>query len=74
MTVGELIDALSGVPHDTLVVVSSDGEGNKISPLADAQPDWYVPDTPWDGDLIADEDLDEYADEIVAVVSLWPVN
>lgn len=35
MTVAELIDQLSALPADALVVLSRDAEGNGYSPLAE---------------------------------------
>lgn len=88
MTVRELLDTLEGVPLDTLVVMSGDGEGNRISPLAEVEKDnqMYVADSTWSGELklhhltdelrehgYSDEDVSSDLQAVPAVV-LWPTN
>jgi hypothetical protein len=50
MTVKELIKQLKDYPQDSVVVMSSDGEGNSKSPLAELDDAVYVPDSTWSGD------------------------
>jgi hypothetical protein len=59
-TVGELIDYLATQPRDRKVVMSSDAEGNKYSPLADVDEAMYLADSTWSGEaFMTDEQLDE---------------
>lgn len=83
LTVGQLRAALAAVPDDVEVVLSSDGEGNSKSPLADASSALYTPDTTWSGDTyVFDSQIgrDGFTDEDRApsdaypVVVLWPTN
>lgn len=75
MTVRELITMLELFDDNMKVVMSSDAEGNKIGPIAEVcANDWYVPESPWSGDLLAEEDIEEYGDGGFRVVSIWPVN
>lgn len=70
MTVEELRQALADLP----VVMSKDSEGNRFSPLAEAQPDaHYQADSDWSGEVVHPDDFDEYPDAIPAVC-LWPTN
>lgn len=88
MTVRELLDTLEGVPLDSLVVMSSDAEGNHISPLAGIEKDnnMYEADTTWSGELrlhhltdelrergFRDEDVSSDLQAVPCVV-LWPTN
>jgi hypothetical protein len=72
MKVGELRKILDGIPSTFEVVLSSDGEGNSFSPLADTSEAEYQPLSTYDGEL-ADEGSEE--DRIVVnrnAVVLWP--
>ena len=71
MTTKELIDTLSKYPDDTLVVMSSDAEGNRIHSLDEAEESWYIEWEPGYGDLINPVDLHEYK-EAIKVIALWP--
>ena len=84
-TVGELIDWLATQPRDRIVVMSSDAEGNRFSPLADAEESMYVAESTWSGEIFpTSEDIagdDRYTveddgapDEAVRVVVLGPTN
>ena len=74
MTVGELCDALDGLPADLEVVMSKDGEGNGFSPLAEVERDArYLADSTWSGERITDDEWDNYPDA-KPVVCLWPTN
>ena len=44
MTVAELIEKLNDCPKDAIVVMSSDAEGNKISPLDEVSHGVYTPE------------------------------
>ena len=75
MTVAELIKELKKLPQDYLVIMSSDGEGNKFSPCSQAcGPYMYEPDSSWAGEIRDKEehgDDDEYKENAVV---LWPTN
>lgn len=59
MNAKELRELLADVPDDTLIVLSSDAEGNKHSPLADASNALYGAETTWSGDVyLTNEELD----------------
>ena len=84
MTVAELIKALQEYPQDSLVIMSSDGEGNCFSPLADTSDGGYHAETTYDGvcgplEITEEMKKDGYSDEdkledAVPVVCLWPTN
>lgn len=64
---GALRAALDGLPDDMLVVLAKDSEGNRYSPLADAELGRsYQPDTTWSGELVTE------GGEVC--VLLWPTN
>lgn len=64
MTVREAIEMLKGFDPDMRVILSSDPEGNKLSPLEVIEIAGYVPETEWYGYA----DQPEEADEVVAVM------
>lgn len=77
MTVEEVIKALEEFPKDTLVVQSSDAEGNMVRDFAEPSR-CYAFEEDYGYELVADEDLEgndpEYEiDEVISVVVLWPV-
>lgn len=86
MTLAELRAALDALdlPDDTIVVLSKDGEGNRFSPLDEAEHAMYAAETTWSGDRYlteeerqAQDDPDEYSeapDDAVHALFLWPVN
>jgi hypothetical protein len=87
MTVADLIAALIGLDPETVVIQSSDGEGNSKSPASSIYAGFYRPDTTWSGEFympLDDEDRasgsyseeDEYVPEDgdVPAVCLWPTN
>ena len=87
MTVDELRAQLEGVDGSRIVVMSSDGEGNSFSPLADLDDESvYVAEYTWSGDIrypiLTDElrqhgytEEDVYTgDDAVPALVLWPVN
>lgn len=51
LTVGALRAHLALYPDDQVVILSSDGEGNKHSPLAGVYEGIYVPESTWAGDV-----------------------
>ena len=89
MKVRELIEALNECDPEALVVLSSDGEGNRFSPV-DGYDDRqvYIPETTWSGSTkfaeltpelekagYDEEDcVDEDETDAVPCVILWPVN
>ena len=86
MNVGDLKTLLEGWPEELLVVMSSDGEGNQHSPLADIGEMRYMADSTYSGDtyhthewIQAHKDWgyteeDEAPDDAVPCVCLWPTN
>lgn len=77
MTVRELIEILSELPGDNLVVQSSDGEGNSFSPTGDVGASFYVAENTWSGYTWDPEEGETDAaapSEAVPVVVLWPTN
>ena len=81
MTVDQLMDALSKLDGDTVVVLAKDEEGNGWSPLDELQVGVYQPETTWSGefyeqDIIGDHDYNQpdKGDESFPAVCLWPVN
>ena len=76
MKVRELIEELQAVDPDMLVVLQEDAEGNGYSPLAGAEPAYYVATSTWSGDVYGQEDIDsgEAPDGGQTALILWPVN
>ncbi len=80
VTVAQLRDILAKLPGDAIVVMSKDAEGNGFSPFCevgdDENPDWYVAESSWSGQLRDEEyDADEDGpDGAVPCVVLWPTN
>lgn len=87
MTVGKLRNAIAQYPDDMAIVMSSDAEGNKFSPLdRDGVVDgMYVPETTWSGEIYltpeavemgrpayTDDDLPP--DNAVRVLVFYPIN
>jgi hypothetical protein len=78
-TVRELIEELSALQPDDLVVLAKDPEGNGYSPFSGADPCVYVPESTWSGYLWDDEEPEpgwesEKPAEAVNAVVLWPIN
>lgn len=71
MTVKQLIEKLSELPPETLVILQKDGEGNGYSPLAGVDLGTYRPDSTWSGERI-DPENKEPGDKAAAFLS--PVN
>ena len=85
MKVTELIKQLQELEPDRIVVMSSDGEGNSFSPLADMEQMAYEANSTYSGDARLEKLTDElrkqgYAEEDVAgpdavkAVVLFPTN
>ena len=75
MTKKELLQFLASLPIDSddyLIVLSSDGEGNSFSPLADMDIGLYLPDNTYSGEILMGEDIEPGERENCIV--LWPVN
>lgn len=66
MRVGELIQRLQGIDPTVLVVMSSDTEGNRYSPLSNFYDGlYYIKESNWGGEICDpnEEDEDEYYDD-----------
>lgn len=87
MTLAELraqLRALENLPDSTLVVLAKDAEGNRFSPLCEAESGMYLAETTYSGEHYlteeqrqAEDEPDEYSqapDEAVHAVLLWPIN
>ena len=84
MTVKELIADLQQEDGDRLVVMASDGEGNKYSPLSAYDTGAYTPESTWSGEvglekLTPELEKQGYSEEDVAedgvpALILYPVN
>lgn len=55
MTVAELIEFLSGLDPNRVVIVSKDAEGNHYSPLSGCYTAAYRPDSTWSGEVGLEE-------------------
>lgn len=55
MTVAELIEFLSGLDPNRVVIVSKDSEGNCYSPLSGGYTAAYRPDSRWNGEVGLEE-------------------
>lgn len=59
--------------HD--VILSSDTEGNRLSPFSVVTEEKYLPENKWSGDLIHPDDYDPVAHKnCINVLVLWPTN
>lgn len=83
ITVSELIEELSELDPDTVVVLSKDGEGNSFSPYSDYNDGQYFPDTTWAGEFHSQQALDspeeyfedeEIPEDGLKAICLWPTN
>lgn len=71
MKVSELIKQLKKLPKDSIVILSSDAEGNKFSPVSYLSKALYAPE----GDVYnLDEDKNDLPDDAVTAVVIWPTN
>jgi hypothetical protein len=75
MKVKQLKKLLEKFPDNYEVVISSDGEGNSYSPLADAGETMYVADSTWSGEIRSEEDCKDFDEDYKEnAVVLWPTN
>ena len=70
MTVGELIAELQTFPKDTLIVMSSDPEGNRFSGADEVGDGNFALD---ERELYAEEDM-EPEDHYEKVAVIWPMH
>jgi hypothetical protein len=73
VTVGELLELLSGYPEDARIILSKDIEGNDYSPLAQVEEGIYEPYSTWSGEFYGLDDTDD-TESGERVVALWPIN
>ena len=73
MNIKELKKILSEYPDDFEVIMSSDGEGNSFSPLADFGIGMYIPDTTYSGEIWMGDEIKEEDGKENCIV-LWPTN
>jgi len=83
MKVKKLIEILSKVDQNRIVVVSRDAEGNSFSPFCDYSLGAYVKDSAWSGEVGLESLTEEnriagYTEEDVKkgkpCIVLWPTN
>lgn len=89
MNAKELRERLAGIPDDTMVILSSDAEGNNYSPLADTTPPGqyhYEADCDWSGEIrdpdeetapgkfYHDDETRAYIRSLPVCLVLWPTN
>lgn len=68
MNVKELKLALELYSDDTEIILSSDAEGNKYSPLSGMEDGAYTPQTTWKGEFI------EGSKTGITAIALFPIN
>ena len=73
MTVKELREILNNYDENHLVILSSDAEGNKHSPMAEEGEGLYLAETTWHGEMISSDDADDFVEAKPALV-FYPVN
>lgn len=82
MTAGELMEYLSSVPANSVVILQADAEGNGYSPLAGADEAFYEAESTWSGQVIDrdylegydEEDIQDRLDHATPCIVFWPVN
>lgn len=82
--VAELIKVLKEYDDDTLIVMSSDAEGNSYSPLSSFCEGYYAPENTWSGTFFTDEDIEddeeeeifdeEMKEKAIKCLVIWPIN
>lgn len=72
MTVRELRDLLKAYDGDYEIILSSDSEGNKLSPLEEYSFAYYSAESEYEGSLCDQEDEEQVGGDPVIV--LWPRN
>jgi hypothetical protein len=73
MTVKALITKLQAEDPNRIVIMSSDSEGNRYSPLSSVNPFRYLPDSTWSGEIY-NEDDEELPTGTKAALVLYPTN
>ncbi len=63
MTVGQFIEKLQGYDHSLPVVLASDAEGNKFSPVDELALGHYVIETPWSWEVVDCHTLEEWLED-----------
>ena len=63
----DLIEQLQKLDPEMPVVMSRDSEGNGFSPVCDVELSWQD----GDGEAYADEDYEEYKDELTRAIVIW---
>lgn len=74
VTAGELIEKLKRYPHDTVVTMSADEEGNHLKPIYNVGRQWYVKfeGSEYELECVAEDDKEDYGpDELVLVAEIW---
>lgn len=71
-TVEALVNSLKKFPKDTLVVLSSDAEGNDFNPLEGVDPEAHW--VPAEGDLFFSEIDDTPPDDALPAIVLFPMH
>lgn len=74
ITVKELIQELQKEDPDRVVILSSDAEGNRHSPLAGFDKRAYVEENSWSGEVYDEDDCDLEDEKPVKAVVLFPTN
>lgn len=86
MKVKDLIELLQLQDPEDIVVLSKDAEGNDFSPLEECSISRkYIPETTWSGAICFRtaeealrteeiEDLEDFPEEGINCIVLWPVN
>jgi hypothetical protein len=57
MRVADLIEALTKIDRNAIVIMSSDGEGNSYSPLAGLSKVLYEAESTWSGNIVDEGDV-----------------
>ena len=78
MTVGDLKKWLAkepATPDDTLIILSSDSEGNSFSPMFCVYSEYYRADSTYSGELVGNgvEEEDTISNGPVPCVAFFPV-
>lgn len=68
MKVKKLIKLLKDFDPNAIVIVSSDAEGNKFSPMEDISEHHYKGINGWSGELVQEGEIDSEP-----AIVLWPV-
>ena len=76
ITVSELKLMIKDLPDNYVVILQSDGEGNNYSPLKwiDSEDCIYEPENKWSGTVFDITEQEEYTEESVPCIVLYPIN